>query len=97
MSNDLNKHTCIGHVGKDPVLSTMPNGKIVTNFSLATTSQWIDAIAVFCNNLETLETIAGKVESDYYRIVSPQGDIVIEHINPDAVTAGFEAILQPLN
>ena len=35
MANSLNKVMIIGNLGKDPEMRYMPNGKPVTNFSVA--------------------------------------------------------------
>lgn len=40
MSNDLNQCLFIGRLGKDPETRYMPDGKAVTNFSIAVGSQW---------------------------------------------------------
>jgi single-strand DNA-binding protein len=40
MSNDLNQCQFIGRLGSDPETRFMPNGKAVTNFSIAVGSQW---------------------------------------------------------
>lgn len=42
MRNDLNRFQAIGHVGSAPEMRTMPNGKSVVNFSVATTTQWVN-------------------------------------------------------
>jgi single-strand DNA-binding protein len=38
----VNKVTLLGNVGKDPETRYMPNGKAVTNFSIATSERWKD-------------------------------------------------------
>lgn len=38
----FNQATIIGRLGKDPELRTLPNGRAVANFSLATTERWKD-------------------------------------------------------
>lgn len=38
----VNKHIIIGHIGQDPETRSTHAGKAVTNFSVATTSQWKD-------------------------------------------------------
>jgi single-strand DNA-binding protein len=38
----VNKVTILGHLGKDPEVRHMPNGKAVANFSIATSEQWKD-------------------------------------------------------
>lgn len=40
MSNDLNQCQFIGRLGSDPETRFMPNGKAVTSFSIAVSSQW---------------------------------------------------------
>lgn len=42
MSNDLNKCLFIGRLGRDPETRYLPNGKPVTNFSIAVGSSWKD-------------------------------------------------------
>jgi single-strand DNA-binding protein len=42
MSNDLNRCTFIGRLGKDAEQKTLKNGKIMTTFSLAVGESWID-------------------------------------------------------
>ena len=42
MSRGINKVILIGNVGKAPDVRTMPNGKSVTNLSLATSESWKD-------------------------------------------------------
>ena len=42
MSN-LNRTTLIGRLGKDPQITTFPNGNRCANFSLATSMKWKDA------------------------------------------------------
>lgn len=39
---DLNKVMLIGNVGQDPEIKTLPSGKQVVNFSVATNRSWID-------------------------------------------------------
>jgi len=39
----LNRATIIGHLTRDPELRTTPNGKNVSNFSVATNKRWTDA------------------------------------------------------
>ncbi len=38
----VNKAIIVGHLGKDPEVRFMPNGKAVANFSIATAEQWKD-------------------------------------------------------
>ncbi len=38
----VNKAIIVGHLGKDPEVRHMPNGKAVANFSIATSEQWKD-------------------------------------------------------
>ena len=38
----LNRHEIIGHLGKDPEVRYLPDGKAVANFSVATTERWKD-------------------------------------------------------
>ena len=40
MADSLNKVLIIGNLGKDPEMRYMPNGKPVTNFSVATNRRW---------------------------------------------------------
>ena len=40
MANDLNKHICIGRLGKDPELKYLPSGQAVANFSVACGKSW---------------------------------------------------------
>ena len=40
MANSLNKVMIIGNLGKDPEMRYMPNGKPVTNFSVAVSRRW---------------------------------------------------------
>ena len=40
MADSLNKVMIIGNLGKDPEMRYMPNGKPVTNFSVATNRRW---------------------------------------------------------
>ena len=40
MANSLNKVMIIGNLGKDPEMRYMPNGKPVTNFSVAVGRRW---------------------------------------------------------
>jgi len=42
MANDLNRHECIGRLGKEPEVKYMPNGKAVTNINVAMSSSWKD-------------------------------------------------------
>jgi len=42
MSNDLNQCCFIGRLGRDPETRYMPNGKAVSNFSIAVGSSWKD-------------------------------------------------------
>lgn len=42
MARGINKVILVGNVGKDPETRYMPNGKAVTNFSLATSDGWTD-------------------------------------------------------
>ena len=42
MSGSLNKVMLIGHVGKDPEMRSMQDGKRMANFSLATSESWRD-------------------------------------------------------
>lgn len=43
MSMSLNRATIIGNLTRDPELRNTSNGQSVTNFSVATSSQWTDA------------------------------------------------------
>jgi single-strand DNA-binding protein len=43
MSMSLNRATIIGNLTRDPELRNTTNGQSVTNFSVATSSQWTDA------------------------------------------------------
>jgi len=43
MSRSLNKITIIGNVGADPEVRETDGGRVVANFSVATTAQWKDA------------------------------------------------------
>lgn len=38
----INKVILVGNIGKDPETRYMPNGKAVTNFSVATSESWTD-------------------------------------------------------
>ena len=40
MANDLNKHICIGRLGKDPEIKYLPSGQAVANFSVACSRTW---------------------------------------------------------
>ena len=42
MANDLNKHMCIGRLGKDPEIRAMASGEQVVNFSVACSESWKD-------------------------------------------------------
>lgn len=42
MANDLNRCTFIGHLGRDPELKYMSNGRAVANFSIACNEEWKD-------------------------------------------------------
>ena len=42
MSRGVNKAIIVGRLGKDPETRYLPNGKAVTNISLATSEQWND-------------------------------------------------------
>ena len=42
MARDLNKHQCIGRLGKDPELKYTPAGMAVVNISVACGSSWND-------------------------------------------------------
>lgn len=42
MSRGINKVILVGNLGKDPETRYMPNGKAVTNFSIATSEGWTD-------------------------------------------------------
>ncbi len=42
MARGINKVILVGNIGKDPETRYMPNGKAVTNFSVATSEQWKD-------------------------------------------------------
>jgi single-strand DNA-binding protein len=42
MSRSLNKVMLLGHIGKEPEVRQMPNGKAVINFSVATSESWKD-------------------------------------------------------
>lgn len=42
MARGINKVILVGNVGKDPETRYMPNGKAVTNFSVATSDGWTD-------------------------------------------------------
>ncbi len=39
---DINRLTLIGNVGKEPEIKTLPSGKSVCNFSVATNESWKD-------------------------------------------------------
>jgi len=45
MSNDLNQCNFIGRLGKDPEAKHLPNGELVTNFSLAIGSSFTNKIS----------------------------------------------------
>jgi single-strand DNA-binding protein len=42
MARGINKVILVGNLGKDPETRYMPNGKAVTNFSIATSESWTD-------------------------------------------------------
>jgi single-strand DNA-binding protein len=42
MARGINKVILVGNLGKDPDTRYMPNGKAVTNFSIATSESWTD-------------------------------------------------------
>ena len=42
MARGINKVILVGNIGKDPETRYMPNGKAVTNFSVATSESWTD-------------------------------------------------------
>src|SRR5688500_657151 len=42
MARGINKVILVGNLGKDPETRYMPNGKPVTNFSIATSESWTD-------------------------------------------------------
>jgi single-strand DNA-binding protein len=42
MARGVNKVILVGNLGKDPETRYMPNGKAVTNFSIATSESWTD-------------------------------------------------------
>jgi single-strand DNA-binding protein len=42
MARGINKAILVGNLGKDPETRYMPNGKAVTNFSIATSESWKD-------------------------------------------------------
>lgn len=68
MSNDLNQCQFIGRLGKDPETRYMPDGKAVTNFSIAVGSQWKSKDGekqestewVNCTTYEKLAEICGE-------------------------------------
>lgn len=44
MASDVNQCNFIGRLGRDPEVRFMPNGKAVTNFSIAVSQQWRNEI-----------------------------------------------------
>jgi single-strand DNA-binding protein len=44
--SSLNRAMLIGHLGRDPELHQMPNGKAVTNLSIATDESFVDKSGV---------------------------------------------------
>ena len=42
MANDLNRHMCIGRLGKDPEMRAMASGEQVASFSVACSETWKD-------------------------------------------------------
>lgn len=58
MSRNLNKAEIIGYLGSDPEMRFMPNGKPVTNISVATTETWKDR-----------DTGERKEHTEWHRIV----------------------------
>jgi single-strand DNA-binding protein len=67
---NLNRHEVIGHLGSDPTLKYLPNGRPVANMSIATTSVWKDAQG---NKREATE---------WHRIVvwGRRAELVAEHL-----------------
>jgi len=58
MARGINKVILIGNVGKAPEVRSMPNGKSVTNLSLATSESWKDR-----------ETGEAKDRTEWHRVV----------------------------
>jgi len=42
MANDLNKHRCIGRLGKDVEIKYLPSGEAVANLTIACGKSWIE-------------------------------------------------------
>lgn len=72
----INKITLLGHVGKDPEVRYMPDGRGVANVSLATSERWKDRQtgekkeATEWHNLVFYEPLA-EVVNDYVRKGAP--------------------------
>ena len=62
MSNDLNRCTFIGRLGRDPEQKTLKNGKTMTTFSLAVGESWNDFSGEKVKKTEWINIVAfGKL------------------------------------
>lgn len=68
----LNKVILIGNLGKDPDIRFMPDGKVVANFSLATTDKWKDK-----------NTGQQKEDTEWHQVVffGRQAEIARDYLN----------------
>ncbi len=84
MSFSVNKVILVGRLGKDPETRFMPNGKAVTNFSLATSEQWRDK-----------DTGDKQERTEWHNLVAygKPAEILAEHSNK-GMTVYIEGSLQ---
>lgn len=72
MARGVNKVILVGNLGKDPETRYMPNGKAVTNFSIATSESWTDKQSgdkqerTEWHNIVTFEKLA-EIAAEYLR------------------------------
>jgi single-strand DNA-binding protein len=71
MSRGVNKVILLGNVGKDPEARSLPSGKTVANFSMATSESWKDK-----------QTGEQKDKTEWHNLVvfDKKADIVVQYV-----------------
>ena len=79
MSGSINKVILIGRLGKDPEMRFTPNGKAVTNFTMATNEVWSDQNGEKQERTEWHRIVTwGKLAENCAKLLSKGKQVYIE-------------------
>lgn len=79
MAGSVNKVILIGRLGKDPEMRFTPNGKAVTNFTMATNEIWSDQSGERQERTEWHRVVAwGKLAENCAKLLSKGKQVYVE-------------------